>query len=188
MTDFDNPVTDGTEVDDATVTLINETTTQNKELTREPAAGGNSGYYEVQITPFLYSAGDSIKAKIVLNDDDNTTYNGGPATVPDSSITVTSGALSGAQPYILTWIFNAGTYQASSILIRVYNGAGVNTWDIIPTTQTSYTVDGFPAGAGYTIEIWPINTLNFSDSAADGSIYIAAENFFINRGYLTGSL
>ena len=44
-TEFENPIKDSTEVDDATVTLINETTAQNKDLTWVPAVGGNTTVY-----------------------------------------------------------------------------------------------------------------------------------------------
>ncbi len=66
----------------------------------------------------------------------------------------------------------------------------MNTWDIIPSSQTSYTVDGYTTGAGYTIYAWPVNTLTFSDSAADFSIYIATEPFAANiaAAFITGSL
>jgi hypothetical protein len=56
---------------------------------------------------------------------------------------------------------------------------GVHWWDVVPATQLSVTLDGFPPGSNYTASAYPMNEMDVTDqqSSYEAKVYVGSTAF-----------
>ncbi len=158
-----NPISGGEEIPDATITSTNERAASTITYTYNSPYGGDMGFFDFSGT-FPYLAGDFISSRIEQN---SHVLNGASTRVPNSSASITSLGGSQTQPYNLEWSINLGTYHATYTMIWVYNFySGVDSWYVVPVSQLSYQINGFPSDSNYFLYVYPVNRMSFSNQAS----------------------
>ena len=174
LSSWTNPISGGEETPDATITSTNETAMSSITYTYHAPSEGYMGYFGGFLSS--YAAGNILSAKIEQN---SHVLDGASTQVPDSSASITSSSGSQTQPYNLTWTITPGSYSASHTMIWFYNLSGsVDSWHVVPVSQLSYQIDGFPLGS-YFINVYPVNRMAFTNqgSTFEGEAYVGSTVF-----------
>ena len=171
LSSWANPISGGEEITDATITSTNKTAMSSITYTYHAPSGGDMGYFGGFLSSYV--AGDILSAEIEAN---SHVLNGTDTQIPDSSASITSSSGSQTQPYNLTWTITPGSYSASHTMIWFYNLSGsVDSWHVVPVSQLSYQIDGFPLGS-YFINVYPVNRMAFTNqgSTFEGEAYVGS--------------
>ncbi|MFC1499929.1 hypothetical protein ACFL6T_02800 [Candidatus Zixiibacteriota bacterium] len=165
--DYEQPITGGEPVDDATVTVTNTTTGESLVLTYfAPSEYMPVGYYGPGegVEDFPHIAGEMVSVQI---DALGSTFTGTPTVTSDaySTITAPENLASVSQPFDLTWTIDQETTAATHVIVYVRNFSTnpyVMMSYILPITTTTLEITGLDPADNYYLSVFPVNRMPIS--------------------------
>jgi hypothetical protein len=174
--DYSNPFDplSGADVEDATVTAINETTGLEVPLPwTEPTGNIQRGSYGGYQVDFAHLAGDDVSIRIEVGDD---TIEGSPTETPNSIVTIVQPAhmSTASLPLEIGWTAELGSFPATHVFVFMNSDTtGAAFMDVVPINQGSYTINAeqIPEPSGsHRITVWPTNLMPLS--GAQGAVHV----------------
>lgn len=159
--DLLNPISGGTEITDATVTITNEDQENSISLMYLASCfDSDTGCY-VAIQEFTFTAGEKVAVSITTGGD---IYTGASTQTPDSSAIITyPDEEDNEQPFFLSWNVTNGDYPATHTIVQIgHNDPYINKWYVLPIDQTSYQISGLPVDDIYGMGVLQCNKIPFS--------------------------
>ncbi|MBN2325007.1 MAG: hypothetical protein JXQ30_14855 [Spirochaetes bacterium] len=174
--DFQNPISGGTDITDAAIVITNEDQDHSIPLTYVAGGFGDGIGVYIELQEFPYTAGEKVSASITSGD---THYTGASTQIPDSSTTtIYPEENDNEQPFFLTWEVTAGDFPATHTIVQImHDDPYFNKWYVLPITQTSYEISGFPVGDSYLMGAFQCNMMQFSGDAQITG-YVPADAWF----------
>lgn len=178
--DWEEPITGGEVVDDATVTVTNTTTGESLEL-QFYAADQNHPvpYYAPGDEEFAHTAGQSVSVQINAL---GSTFNGSPTVTSDaySTITTPENLATVTQPFNLTWTIDEETTAATHVIVYVRNFSTdpvIMRAYILPITTTTQQISGFDVADNYYLSVFPVNRMTISGGGSTHYAYVVTTSF-----------
>ncbi len=178
--DWEQPITGGELVDDATVTVTNTTTGESLELIYYPPSENHPvGYYAPGDEEFSHTPGQYVSVQITAL---GTTFNGTPTVTSDAYSTITAPAnyASVSQPFDLTWTITEETTAATHVIVYVRNfSTDPYTMKayLLPITTTTLEIAGFEPAESYYLSVFPVNQMPISGGGSTHFAYVGTTSY-----------
>jgi hypothetical protein len=181
--DWEQPITGGELIDDATVTVTNTTTGESLELMYyAPDEYHPVGYYAPGDEEFAHTAGQSVSVKINAM---GSTFNGSATVTSDAYSTITAPAnyASVSQPFNVTWTIAQETTAATHVIVYVRNFSTepyTMKAYLLPITTTTLEITGFDPADYYYISVFPVNRMSISGGGSTHFAYVGTTSYRSN--------
>ncbi len=164
--DWEQPITGGMVVDNATVTVTNTTTGESLDLQYyEPNENHPVGFYAPGEEDFPHTAGQSVSVQISA---EGNTYSGGATVTSDNFSTITAPENHEAvtQPFNLTWTIGSETTNAATHVIVYVRNFSTDPYVmqayLLPIGTTTLQINGFDPAENYYLSVFPVTRMEIS--------------------------